>query len=89
MVTFAGRVVRRGIRAVGLAIVDRIGGALLGAAEGTLIVALLLVLAGRSVGWDHSFLANTRTLAALEQLETLARESPIADINVASPPPTP
>ncbi len=88
LVTSIGRIVRRGVRAAGLGFADRVGGALLGTAEGVLVVALLLTLATGYLGRDHPALADTRTLAALEQLEQLAREAPAVGRDVASPPPS-
>ena len=86
VVTSIGRVIRRGARAVGLGFVDRAGGALLGATEGVLVVAVLIMLVGDRVGRDHPAIADSRTLAALEQMELLAHEAPLAEIDVASPP---
>ncbi|MGE4606473.1 MAG: CvpA family protein [Myxococcota bacterium] len=85
LVTTIGRVVRRGVRAVGLGLVDRLGGALLGGAEGALVVAILLILAGRTIGLDHASLSNTRAVATLEQLQVLAGEQP-SEVDVAAPP---
>ena len=87
LVTTVGRVVRRGVRAVGLGLVDRVGGAALGGAEGALIIAILLILAGRTIGLDHAALADTRAVATLGQLEAIASEQP-ADVDVAAPPPS-
>ena len=86
MVTSLGRIVRRGARAVGLGFVDRMGGGLLGATEGVLVVAVLIMLVGNRIGRDHPAIADTRTLAVLEHMESLAREAPPADVDVASPP---
>jgi membrane protein required for colicin V production len=86
VVTTIGRIVRRGARAVGLGFVDRLGGALLGSTEGVLVVALLAMLVGGWIGRDHPAIANTRTLAAIEYMESLARETPPAEVDVASPP---
>jgi membrane protein required for colicin V production len=86
VVTSIGRVIRRGARAVGLGFVDRAGGALLGATEGVLVVAVLIMLAGDRIGRDHPAIADSRTLAALEHMELLAREAPPVDVDVASPP---
>ncbi|HXV37467.1 MAG TPA: CvpA family protein [Myxococcota bacterium] len=86
VVTTIGRIVRRGARAVGLGFVDRLGGALLGSTEGVLVVALLAMLVGGWIGRDHPAIANTRTLAAIEYMEGLAREAPPAEVDVASPP---
>lgn len=85
-VTTIGRIVRRGARAVGLGFVDRVGGALLGATEGVLVVVMLIMLVGDRIGRDHPAIAGSRTLAALEQMELLAREAPPAEVDVASPP---
>ena len=86
VVTTIGRIVRRGARAVGLGFVDRVGGGLLGATEGVLVVALLIMLIGDRIGRDHPAIAESRTLAALEHMELLAREAPPAEVDVASPP---
>jgi membrane protein required for colicin V production len=86
VVTTIGRILRRGARAVGLGFVDRVGGGLLGATEGVLVVAVLVMLLGDRIGRDHPAIADSRTLAALEHMELLARETPPSDIDVASPP---
>ena len=86
MVTTIGRIVRRGARAVGLGFVDRVAGGFLGATEGVLVVAVLIMLVGDRIGRDHPAIADTRTLAVLEHMELLARETPPADVDVASPP---
>jgi membrane protein required for colicin V production len=86
VVTSIGRTIRRGARAVGLGFVDRVGGGLLGAAEGVLVVALLIILVGDRIGRDHPAITDSRTLAALEQMELVAREAPAAEVDVASPP---
>jgi membrane protein required for colicin V production len=86
VVTTIGRILRRGARAVGLGFVDRLGGALLGATEGVLVVAVLIMLVGDRVGRDHPAIAESRTLAALEEMELLASEAPSAEVDVASPP---
>ncbi len=84
-VVFAGRLLRRGVRWAGLGWADRAGGALLGAAEGALVVGILLLLAGSLLGPSHPVLHASRSFAALEQLERLAKE-PTTD--VAAPPPS-
>ncbi len=86
LVTSIGRIVRRGARAVGLGFVDRMGGGLLGATEGVLVVAVLIMLVSDRIGRDHPAIADTRTLAVLEHMESLARKAPPAEIDVASPP---
>jgi membrane protein required for colicin V production len=86
VVTTIGRIVRRGIRAVGLGFVDRVGGGLIGATEGVLVVVILIMLIGDRLGRDHPAIAETRTLAVLEHMELLAQEEPPVEANVASPP---
>lgn len=85
VVVFAGRLLRRGVRWAGLGWADRAGGAFLGAAEGALVVGILLVLAGSLLGRTHPVLQTSRSFAALEQLERLAQQPPT---DVAAPPPT-
>ena len=86
LVTSIGRIVRRGARAVGLGFVDRVGGGMLGATEGVLVVVVLIMLVGDRIGRDHPAIADTRTLVVLEHMESLARVAPPAEIDVASPP---
>ena len=83
-VALIGRVVRTGARAVGLGLLDRAGGALLGAAEGSLVVAVLLVLGTTLLGREHPLFENTRTLAAFERAEAVA--GGVRDTDVAAPP---
>lgn len=84
--TLVGRLLRRGARWVGLGFVDRMAGGALGAAEGTLVVVILLLFAFSMVGRDHPALANTRTVAAFESAERFAQASPTTLPQVASPP---
>jgi membrane protein required for colicin V production len=69
----AGRIFKRGARAVGLGWVDRAGGGLLGAAEGALVAGVLLAVVGSFTGRDHPLLENSRSMAALERLEEIAK----------------
>jgi membrane protein required for colicin V production len=85
-VAITGRLLRRGARAVGLGMIDRAGGALLGAVEGSLVIAVLLVLATTVVGRNHPVFAKTRSLAALERVESVAVGA--RDTGVAAPPPS-
>lgn len=85
-VVLVGRFLRRGARWSGLGWADRAGGALLGAAEGALVVALLLNGASWLLGRSHPAIAETRSLAALERLEHLAREGDPDEVDVAAPP---
>ncbi len=85
-VAFTGRLVRRGARYAGLGWADRLGGGLLGGAEGVLVVAVALVVAIAVGGRDQPLLEGSQTLDAFEHLETLARGD--RDLGrVGSPPP--
>jgi membrane protein required for colicin V production len=83
-VAMVGRVVRTGARAVGLGLLDRTGGALLGAAEGSLVIAVLLVLGTTLLGREHPLFQDTRALAAFERAEAVA--GGVRSTDVAAPP---
>jgi membrane protein required for colicin V production len=85
-VVIAGRFLRRGSRWAGLGWADRTGGAVLGAAEGGLVVVILLVMAAVVLGRDHPTLADSRSFAALERIEQLAKQPPQRTADVAAPP---
>jgi membrane protein required for colicin V production len=85
-VVIAGRFLRRGSRWAGLGWADRAGGAVLGAAEGGLVVVILLVMAALLLGRDHPALADSRSFAALERVEQLAKQPPQRTADVAAPP---
>jgi len=82
-VAIAGRLLRRGVRAVGLGWADRLAGGVLGMAEGALVASLLLMLATALLGRDHGALEDSRALAALDEARRTVR-SPVVD--VAAPP---
>jgi membrane protein required for colicin V production len=82
-----GRALRRGAELAWLGVPDRIGGALLGAAEGALVCAILLVALIAVVGRDHALIAGSRSVAALERLEEIA-DGVGSGVDVAAPPPT-
>jgi membrane protein required for colicin V production len=81
-----GRLLRRGARLAWLGMPDRVGGALLGAAEGVLVCAIGLLALGALIGRDHRLLAGSRSVAALERLEQIAA-GVAPDVDVAAPPP--
>jgi membrane protein required for colicin V production len=85
-VALVGRVVRRGVHAAGLGFADRLGGGLLGAAEGGVVVALLVVLLAGALGRGHPLLAESRVARALSGVERVARSAVDAP-DVAAPPP--
>jgi membrane protein required for colicin V production len=68
-VALIGRLVRRGVRGAGLGLLDRLAGAVLGAAEGAVLVAALTLGLAALLGREDSALVGTRTLAALEATE--------------------
>jgi len=78
-----GRGVRRGMREVGLGLLDRLAGGALGAAEGALAVGLVVLVLAAVVGRDHPPLQGSRALAVLER----ARQAVGGPPDVASPPP--
>lgn len=90
VVVLAGRILRRGIRAAGLGWADRVGGGVLGSAEGLLVAGLLLGAVVTLAGRDHELIAESRALAALDEARSLAvrADARIADV-AAPPPPTP
>ena len=81
-----GRLLRRGARLAWLGMPDRIGGALLGAAEGVLVSAILLLALTALIGRNHQLVAGSRSLAALERLERVAA-GVRPGVDVAAPPP--
>ncbi len=81
-VGFAGRMLRKGVRAVGLGWADRLGGGILGTAEGLLVAGLLLWLGTALVGRDHAVFADSQALAALDEARRAA-----GGADVAAPPP--
>ena len=84
-VGMAGRWIRRGVSAAGFSWADRAGGAVLGAAEGALLVVVLLGLATSFLGRDHASVQGSHCLVALEHLESVAEDSDWRDIDVAPP----
>ncbi len=83
-----GSVMGRGARAVGLGMADRIAGAALGAAEGAIVVAVILTLGTAVLGQNHPALAYSQSMELLETAQRAASEAvgaPVVD--VAAPPP--
>jgi membrane protein required for colicin V production len=73
-VAMVGLFLRRGARWAGLGFADRLAGGVLGAAEGALVIVILMLLGIAVVGRDHPALAGSRTLAAFESAERLAEQ---------------
>jgi membrane protein required for colicin V production len=87
IVVLLGRLLRRGARWAGLGWIDRLGGAVLGTAEGLIVAGILLLLAAQILGRGHPALATSRSLAAFERLEQIARAGAGGSSDVAAPPP--
>lgn len=75
-VALVGFAIRRAVRASGLGLADRIGGAVLGACEGALFVALLLFGVITVTGRSDPLIAGTRSLAAFEAVERWIGSAP-------------
>ena len=82
-----GRVLRRSAHAVGLGFADRIGGGLLGAAEGALLLALCFLVGFSVLGRNHPALASSRAVQVFEDARHWAGSSPGETPDVAAPPP--
>ena len=76
IVAIVGRMVRKGARWAGLGFVDRLAGGALGAAEGVLVIAVLMMLGIAAVGRDFPALADSRALAIFESAERLVQGTP-------------
>lgn len=87
LVGMIGRWLKRGAQAAGLGWADRLGGGALGAAEGALVVALIVVAASWLVGRDHPQIAQSRTIEAYDQVEAFVRSNAGELPEVAAPPP--
>ena len=81
-----GRVLRRGIRVLGLGMADRLAGGVLGVGEGALVASLLVVALLTVLGPQHPLVAGSRSLAFFEGMEQLAGDSPTTgDVAAAAP----
>jgi membrane protein required for colicin V production len=69
-----GRLGKRGARLAGLGWLDRAGGVALGAAEGLLVVGILLQLAAALLGREHPVIASSKSLVAYERARQVAAE---------------
>lgn len=65
-VTLVGAIVRRIVNTAGLSFVDRIGGAVIGAAEGALLIGLALFGATEVLGTKDPLLAGSRAVAIFQ-----------------------
>ena len=85
VIAIAGRVLRRGVRAVGLGWADRLGGTALGAAEGALVAALLVLGATWWFGNTHPIVEESRSVVAYQEIQTYVRDRAESLPDVAAP----
>ena len=71
--TLVGRITRHGAKAAGLGWADRAGGAVIGAAEGVLVAAVAVGLAGHVMGDEHEMLLESQSVQALDDLDYFVR----------------
>jgi len=77
------RLLRRGAAAAGLGWADRLGGGALGAAEGAIVAAVLVLIALWLVGPDHAATDGARSIEVVEQLQSMRENGELPA--VASP----
>jgi uncharacterized membrane protein required for colicin V production len=87
IVGLTGRWLKQGAKAAGLGWADRLGGSALGAAEGALLVSILVVGLTYLIGRDHPALVTSRSLAAVDELQEFVADNRDVLPKVASPPP--
>lgn len=69
-----GRIMRRGLQLAGLSWADRMGGAALGLAEGSLVAVVVVLCAIWLVGRDHPSVARSRSLAVYDEVQKVVVE---------------
>jgi uncharacterized membrane protein required for colicin V production len=80
VVGLVARFLRRGARYAGLGWADRLGGGALGFAEGAVVSTILVLVAIWLVGPTHPTLAGSRSLAALERLQSMEEVQNLQDL---------
>lgn len=85
LVIVVGRWLRRGVRAAGLGWADRLGGGALGAAEGALVAALLLLGATWFFSETHPVLTESRSVVAYQEIRGYVQERSVELPDVAAP----
>ncbi|MEN8184995.1 MAG: CvpA family protein [Myxococcota bacterium] len=86
IVAGVGRILRRGMRMLGLGMVDRLAGGVLGVGEGALVSGILLIGALTLLGPDHPLVVGSRSVAVFEGVERLANGTPPpSDVAAAAP----
>lgn len=84
-VASVGKFLRRGAHAVGLGFADRVGGGIVGAAEGALACAVILLGAIFVIGEDAPLIANSRSAELLEHLQRTLSQADLPLPPVATP----
>jgi membrane protein required for colicin V production len=82
-VTLVGAIVRRLVSSAGLSWVDRLGGAVLGGAEGVVVVGLALFGATELLGAKDPLLAGSRAVAIYESYVGAERPRPASHSEAA------
>jgi uncharacterized membrane protein required for colicin V production len=82
MVAAAGRWLRRGARMVGLGLADRVGGAAVGAAEGTLVASLMILGATTTFGAEHPAVYGSYSVALMEDVRTAVETGEFPDLDL-------
>ncbi|MEZ4357006.1 MAG: CvpA family protein [Myxococcota bacterium] len=73
-VGFLARLIARGVVYAGLGWADRLGGGALGAAEGAIVGAVLVLITLWLVGPDHATTRGARSVELVERLRTMQDE---------------
>lgn len=81
-----GKLLRRGVHAVGLGWADRIAGGFIGAAEGALVAAVLLVVATWAAGPNSGLVEKSKSIQILDGLQKYVLEHRDELPAVAAPP---
>lgn len=84
-----GRYLRRGARIVGLGMADRIGGAAVGAAEGALVAAVVIVGATWAFGREHPAVYGSYSVAVFDEMRTAVETGELPDLPAVSSGPPP
>ena len=69
-----GKLLRRGARSVGLGFADRIGGGVIGAAEGALAAAVILIGTTWVAGAGSAVVTGSKSIEVLEQVQVYLAE---------------
>ena len=80
---FAARLLRRGAEAAGLGWADRLGGGALGAAEGAIVAAVVVILAIWLVGPNHATTDGARSIELVKEFQSMREKGGLPE--VASP----